>query len=67
MINDEMVGKWIKSKAGTWHKYGGTQDGKPVAMCASYNLDRPNYLSGTAVKLEQIPENQKKCKKCLTH
>lgn len=60
-----MTGKWLKSKARTWHLYGGTVNEKPVAACQSYNLDRPIYLTGEAVQL--LPAGARFCKKCASH
>jgi hypothetical protein len=56
---------WMQSKTKMWHMFGfSIQEGK-LPKCQSYNLDRPNYLTGEMV--ETPPEGAKVCKKCHTH
>lgn len=53
---------WRQSNTGMWHKIGGQIDGKDIAKCQSYNLDRLNVLSGETA--QEPPIDSKACKKC---
>lgn len=51
-----------QSSSGLWHKVGDAMNGKNLPKCQSYNLDRPNYLTGEM--LPEPPTGGKRCKKC---
>lgn len=52
-----------KSKSGLWHKIDGViKPDKNLPKCQSYNLDKPNWLTGEIVK--EIPAGERYCKKC---
>lgn len=58
----EKQATWMQSKTGMWHKFGFESDGEKYPSCQSYNLDRPNILSGES--LNNPPEEANVCKKC---
>lgn len=54
---------WMQSKTGMWHLKGDIVSSHgQMAKCQSYNLDRPNPLTGA--ELEVPPLGAKVCKKC---
>ncbi|WP_196606866.1 hypothetical protein [Pectinatus frisingensis] len=67
---DEKFIGWQKSKSGIWHLVsesliGTFKNDENYPICQSYNFDRPNFLDGEIV--DTPPENEKICKKCLSH
>lgn len=57
---------FMKSSSGMFHKVGRNLSGiGQLSKCASFNLDKPNVLTGVAI--ETLPTNAKVCKKCSAH
>lgn len=54
-----------QTHTGMWHKIGDLHmDGKRLPQCQSYNLDRPNFISGDVHSA--IPADVRRCKKCFS-